>query len=80
MFSIIGGLLLIIGAYFVYKGQIYYSVGIYFIADIMWCILSYNNKDYIGLLLIIIGMLLGLGAFIKMNNGNYNKTIRKDYV
>ena len=76
MISIIGGLLLILGAYFVFKGEIFKSVFVYFIADICWCLLAYNNKDYIGLLLITIGMLLGLGAFLKMNYGTMRKSLK----
>lgn len=75
--SILGGILLIIGAYFVYKGDIFKSVLIYFVADICWCIISYNNKDYVGLSFIIVGMLLGLGAYLKMNFGILNKTLNK---
>ena len=76
MISILGGLLLILGAYFVFKGEIFKSVFVYFVADICWCLLAYNNQDYIGLLLITIGMLLGLGAFLKMNYGAMRKSLK----
>lgn len=71
----LGGLLLIIGSIFVFYGQIFKSVMIYFVADLCWVYISYNNNDIQGVVFIIIGMLLGLGAFIKMNNGTFYKTI-----
>lgn len=76
MISIIGGLLLILGAYFVFKGEIFKSVLVYFIADICWVLLAYNAKDYIGLVFISIGMLLGLGAYMKMNTGKLRKDLK----
>jgi len=77
-YAILGGILLIIGAFFVFRGQIFISVGIYFVADICWVVLAYQQNDYIGMLLISIGMLLGLGAYIKMNTGIMHKTLHKD--
>ena len=76
MISVLGGLLLIIGAYFVYRGEIFTSVLIYFIADVCWCFLAYQNKDYLGIVFIAVGMLLGLGAFVNMNSGVLRKTLK----
>jgi len=75
LISIIGGLLLIIGAYFVFKGEILYSVLVYFLADVCWCLLAIKAEDYIGFGIIIIGMLLGLGAYFKMQNGRMRKNL-----
>ena len=76
MISIIGGLLLILGAYFVFQGEVFKSVFVYFIADICWCLLAYDKGDYLGLVFITIGMLLGLGAYLKMNYGQMRKTLK----
>lgn len=73
MLSIFAGVLLNIGAYFIYKGQIFIAVVIYFFADICWCIMSYQRGDDIGLGLIILGMLFGLGASLKMHFGKMRK-------
>ena len=73
MLSIIAGILLNIGAYFVYKGQIFTAVIIYFGADICWCVMAYQRGDELGLGFIILGMLFGLGASIKMNSGKMRK-------
>lgn len=72
----IGGLLLILGAWFLYKGNLMYSVGTYFIADIMWVILAYQSGDWFGTIAISIGMLLGLLVFIKSHKGEFVKDLR----
>jgi len=77
-FASIGGLMLIIGAYFTYRGEIFKSVGIYFIADIIWIILGIQSGDYLGAGMILFGAVLGFLAFLKMNNGTFNKTLHKD--
>jgi len=71
----IGGILLIIGAYFVYNGDIFKSVGAYFLADIVWIYLAYNSGDYFGTGMVVIGTMFGVGAFIKMNYGKMRKTL-----
>lgn len=71
----VGGILLILGAYFVFKGEIMKSMYMYLTADIVWISLSFMSGDIIGACLIFIGAILGFLAFIKMNNGTFNKTI-----
>jgi len=73
--GIIGGILLIIGAYFTYKGNIYKSMLVYLLADVIWVLLSFLHQDYLGAVLIIIGASLGVLAFIKMHNGTFRKTL-----
>ena len=75
--SVLGGILLIIGAYFVYRGQIFTSVFIYILADVCWVILAIQREDYLGSIFISVGMLLGLLAYLKMNTGIMEKTLRK---
>lgn len=72
---LIGGLLLILGAYLTYNGEIFKSVTVYIGADICWCILAFQNNDYIGALFIIIGTTLGILAFLKMHNGIMKKDL-----
>lgn len=73
----IGGVLLIIAAFFTYKGKIFESIIIYFLADICWLFISFNSGDYLGSFLVLIGMLLGVGVFIKMNTGIFVKNLEK---
>ncbi len=73
--GLIGGILLIIGSYTIYTGRIYYSVFIFFIADICWVYLSIQSGDIVGSITVIIGMLLGLGAFYKMSSGQMRKNL-----
>jgi hypothetical protein len=69
--GIIGGLLLILGAFALYKGNLLWSVGLYFFADIMWVWLAYKQGDLFGTVTISIGMLLGLLVFIKSHKGEF---------
>jgi hypothetical protein len=73
----IGGLLLIIGAYALYKGSALWSIIFYGIADIMWLILAYQAGDVFGAVTISIGIMLGIGVFIKMNTGIFVKNLHK---
>jgi hypothetical protein len=77
-FAVIGGLLLIVGAYLTYVGKIYQAVFIYLFADICWIIMAYEREDLWGVISISIGVVLGILAFIKMKNGEMNKSLNKD--
>lgn len=77
-FAILGGLLLNIGAFLTYKGKVYQAVIIYLFADICWIIMAYQKDDYIGFALIITGTLFGFLAYLKMKNGEMNKSLNKD--
>ena len=77
-FAILGGVLLNIGAYLTYKGKIYQAVIIYLFADICWIIMAYIREDLLGSIFILIGTLFGFLAFIKMKNGEMNKSLNKE--
>lgn len=77
-FAILGGILLNIGAYFTYKGQVYQAVIIYLFADICWMIMAYQREDVIGTIFITIGTILGFLAYLKMKNGEMNKNLNKE--
>lgn len=74
--GILGGLLMNIGAYFTFKGDIFKSIMCYLVADCMWMWLSYNSGDNIGTLLIGVGMAFGLGAYYKMHTGKLRKDLK----
>jgi len=76
--AMIGGILLILGAYQVFKGDVFRSVMFYTIADFIWVTLAILAGDYIGATMIAIGGVLGFLAFLKMHKGEFNKTLRKD--
>ena len=71
----IGGLLLIVGAYALYRGSLLWSVGLYFFADTMWVWLAYKQGDIFGTITISIGMLLGLLVWIKSHRGEFVKDL-----
>jgi len=79
-FAILGGLLLSIGAYLTYKGKIYQAVIIYLFADLCWIIMAYEKSDYVGSIFIIIGTVFGFLTYLKMQNGEMNKSLNKDDV
>lgn len=74
----IGGILLILGAYALYKGSLRWSVGIYFFADIMWVILAYKQGDLFGTVAISIGMILGLLVWYKSHKGDFVRDLHAD--
>ena len=77
-FAVIGGLLLIIGAYLTYKGKIYQSVFVYLFADFCWIIMAYEREDIWGVVSITIGVIFGVLAFVKMQNGEMNKSLNEE--
>ena len=74
-FAVIGGVFLNIGAFLVYKGRIYESVIIFLLADLCWVIMAYEKNDYLGVFFILVGVLFGLLAFIKMQTGKMQKNL-----
>jgi len=73
-----GGIMLIIGAFLMYRGLAIEAILVYFIADTMWAWMSWEKGDLIGFTLVIIGMTLGFGVFLKMHTGLFVKNLRKD--
>ena len=71
----VGGVLLILGAIALYKGKVFHSIILYFVADIMWVFLAIKIGDIFGAILIGTGMLFGLGVFYKMNTGIFIKDL-----
>lgn len=77
-FAVIGGLLLNIGAFLTYKGKIYEAVSVYLFADICWIVMAWERDDFWGMASIIIGVTFGFLAFMKMKNGQMQKSINKE--
>ena len=74
--GVLGGFLLILGSYFVSKGEIFKSVVAFWFADLVWVWLSYSAGDVTGSLFIFIGMLFGVIAFYNMHKGNLRKDLK----
>ena len=72
----LAGICLIIGAYFTYKGEIFYAVMCYLVADIVWIYLAVLVGDVQGAIFVTIGALLGVGAFLKMRFGKLKRDIK----
>jgi len=71
-----GGILLILGAWLVFKGEIFVATLNYIAADIMWVLNAVNLGDNEGTFFIIIGMLLGIAATYKMQIGSLSKSLK----
>ena len=80
MFSlaILGGVLLNIGAFLMFKGWAFRAIIVYLFADICWVVMALQKKDYIGAVFIASGMILGFLAFLKMRSGKMHKDLNKD--
>jgi hypothetical protein len=74
----IGGLLLIAGAFALWKGSLLWSVGLYFFADVMWVWLAYKQQDYFGVFAISLGMLFGFLVWLKSQRGEFVKNLKKE--
>jgi len=74
----IGGIFLILGAYFLNKGDLLKSVFLYFIADCMWLVLALKQEDYFGIFTVSVGMIFGLIVWWKSNKGVFVKDLHKN--
>jgi Flp pilus assembly protein TadB len=74
--ALIGGILLIIGSLTIYMGKIFWSVGIFFLADCCWIIIALQTGDVLGSIFVVIGMTLGLLAFVRMQTGKMRKDLK----
>ena len=74
-YLVAGGILLIIGAWLVYKGEIFLSIFMYLIADTMWVVNAYINNDIMGVFFILAGMFFGVLATFKMQLGQMAKKL-----
>jgi len=74
----VGGILLILGAGFIYFGKVYYSTLMYALADICWSINAYQNNDMFGFITVNIGILVGITVMYKMQKGIFHKDLKKE--
>ena len=74
----IGGLLLIGGAFALWRGSLLWSVALYFLADTMWVWLSYRQQDIFGMFSISLGMIFGVLVFLKSHRGEFVQNLKKE--
>lgn len=74
----VGGFELIIGAIYLYFGNIYYSLFCYTIADLYWLVNAYQHHDIFGVISIAFGIIVGLSVAYKMKSGIFVKTLQKE--
>ncbi|MDA7817717.1 hypothetical protein N9A28_05970 [Sulfurimonas sp.] len=74
-YAVLGGLLLNVGAFLTFRGKIYEAVIVYLFADICWIIMAYERDDFWGVVSIVVGVIFGVLAFLKMKTGKMNKNL-----
>lgn len=76
--SVVGGLILVLAAILMYRGNIFQASFCYICADFVWIYLAYLTGEYTGTILVIFGTVLNVGVFIKMHKGIFVKNLKKD--
>jgi hypothetical protein len=74
-FAVLGGILLNIGAFLMFRGLAFQAIIVYIFADICWVIMAIQRDDYFGSVFITIGMIFGLLAYLKMRSGKMHKNL-----
>lgn len=79
MFSlaILGGVLLNVGAFLMFRGLAFQAIIVYLFADVCWIFMALQKDDYIGAVFITSGMILGFLAYWKMRSGKMRKSLNK---
>ena len=79
MFSlaILGGVLLNIGAFLMFRGLAFQAIIVYLFADVCWIVMALQKDDMIGAVFITSGMILGFLAYWKMRSGQMHKSLNK---
>lgn len=72
----LGGLILMGGAFFTYKGKIFVAVAWYLIADFCWVWNAISISDYQGAIFVTIGVIFGVLASAKMKNGHMESELK----
>lgn len=72
----VGGLILIGGAFFTYKGKILTSVAWYILADFCWVANAIAINDIQGAVFVTVGVIFGTLATYKMNNGHMDSELQ----
>lgn len=73
----VGGLYLILGAFYMYFGKIGFASMAYVLSDIAWAINAYTYQDYFGFLVVLIGVIVGISVMYKMKQGIFVVDLHK---
>jgi hypothetical protein len=80
MFSlaILGGVLLNVGAFLMFRGLAFQAIIVYLCADICWVVMALQKHDYLGAVFIASGMFFGFLVYWKMRSGKMHKNLNRD--
>ena len=73
----IGGLFLIFGAFAIAKGSVYWSVALYFFADLCWLGIAVQQNYWLGAVSVSVGIIAGGLVWLRMHKGLFYKSIKK---
>ena len=72
------GILLMLGAFWIYQGNVMNSIVMYTLADFGWFANALQQDDKFGAFSVFIGILTGIAVMYKMNSGIFEKTLIKE--
>ena len=71
-----GGIILILGSFYIYIGNVFFSVLMYAGADVCWLINAYSQDDIFGAITVTIGIITGALVARKMHKGEFTKDLK----
>lgn len=77
LIPILGGLLLTLGNYLAWTGNIYRAVMVFLLADSMWIIMAVATTNFFGLITTIAGVVFSVLVVYKMYYGKFHKDLHK---
>lgn len=72
----LGGIMLILGSFFVMRGEIFKSVLVFTTADVCWVIAAFATGDWFAIFTVTLGAVFGIYALIKMHKGEMRKELK----
>ncbi len=75
--AVLGGLCLIIGNWYTYKGKVFTGIKMFLLADFAWLWLAVQTGNIFGVISVSLGVILSFGVFYKMHVGLFHKTVNK---
>lgn len=74
-YATMGGISLLFGNYFLFRGQILFSTPMYVIADLCWSAMAYEGNDTFGMVCVNVGIITGLWVTYKIKKGEFVKDL-----
>ena len=69
------GFFMIFGAYLFYRGSVFYASLVYQIPNSIYAYVAIKNHDFLGFIIVVIGVSLALATIYKMHKGEFVKNL-----